>query len=109
MSLDTVLPIHDATVARHIIVKATPEKAYEAILTTDLTESGPVVTVLNALRFLPGWVRAVLREEPPPRWDEELTLEALPTYGTWVRLIDEPPREFVFGAVGRVWKPDIEW
>lgn len=107
--LDEQLPDDDAVVRRHVVVEAPVSTTYESILTTDLTESGRLVSLLNALRFLPARVRAAVRGETPPMTDDRLTLGDLPTEGVWVRLDDVPDEEFVFGAVGRVWKPDIDW
>ena len=109
LGLDDQLPTFDAVVRRHVVVDAPPAESYEAMLTADLTESGPLVSLLNGVRFLPAWIRAVSRGETPPRTDARLTLGDLPTAGVWVRLSETAGREFVFGAIGRVWKPDIDW
>lgn len=109
LALDEQLPRFDAVVRRHAVVEAPPERTYEAVVTADLTESGPLVTILNGLRFLPGRIRTIVRGAAPPIVDDRLALGDLPTEGVWIRLAESPGKEIVFGAVGRVWKPDIEW
>jgi len=109
LALDEQLPRFDAVVRRHAVVEVPLETAYDAVMSADLTESGPLVTLLNSLRFLPGWIRAIVRGTDPPEIDDRLTLGDLPTEGVWVRLAESPGNEVVFGAIGQVWKPDIEW
>lgn len=106
--IDRVLPDYHAVVRRHRVVDAPPDAVYDAALAADLTRLGPVVGVLGALRAAPlrigAWLRGTTLSEP-----ESFTFGDLPTRGTWVRLADVPGEEFVFGAVGKVWQPDIEW
>jgi hypothetical protein len=106
--LDRVLPDAHAVVRRHRVVDATPDTAYDAALAADLTRLGPVVAALGALRAAPTRVGSWLRGTPAPA-TESFTFGDIPTRGTWVRLADVAGEEFVFGAVGTVWRPDIEW
>jgi hypothetical protein len=93
---------------RHVVVDAPPAATYEAALAADLTRLGPVDGLLGALRGLPTRAVAWLRGTAVPEVTS-LTLSDLPTRGIWVRLADVAGEEFVFGAVGKVWRPDIEW
>jgi hypothetical protein len=106
--IDRVLPDYDAVVRRHRVVDASPGAVYDAALAADLTRLGPVVGVLGALRAVPLRIGARLRGTAPSE-PESFTFGDLQTRGTWVRLADVPDEEFVFGAVGKVWQPDIEW
>jgi hypothetical protein len=108
LHIDRALPTYDAVSRRHVVVDASPEATYEAALAADLTRLGPVVGLLGALRELPTRAAAWLRGTTVPE-ATSLTLGDLPTRGTWVRLADVAGEEFVFGAVGTVWRPDIEW
>lgn len=108
MRTDAHLPDYDAVSRRHAVVDAPPETVYETMLSTDFTRLGPVVETLGQARALPNRVNAWLRggstSDP-----ESLTLGELHTHGTWVRLDAVADEEFVFGAVGTVWRPDVEW
>jgi hypothetical protein len=108
LRLDRYLPTYDAVSRRHVVVDAPPDETYAAALAADLTRLGPVVGLLGALRALPTRVVAWLRGTAAPD-PESFTFGDLPTSGTWIRLDDVAGEEFVFGAVGAVWRPDIEW
>ena len=107
--IDRHMPSYDATVRRHHVVEAPVAETYAAVLSADFTQTGPLVRVLNELRALPIRVGAWLRGEAPPRTTDPLRLGDLPERGTWVRLDEAVGEEVVFGAVGAVWQPDIEW
>ena len=107
--IDRHLPSYDETIHRHAVVEAPVEETYAAVLSADFTETGPVVRALNELRALPIRVAAALGGEVQPRTTDPLRLGDLPERGIWVRLDESPGEEFVFGAIGAVWQPDIEW
>lgn len=107
--LDEHLSTFDATIRRHAVVDAPPAETYDAALAADLTRTGPIVRALNELRTLPTRLAAARAGEPQPRTTASLRLGDLPEHGTWVRLDADPGRELVFGAIGAVWQPDIEW
>jgi len=46
-------PEYDVTTIRHAVVDADPETTYEAMLTADLLDTGPIVRALGALRNAP--------------------------------------------------------
>lgn len=107
--LDEHLPEYDVTVTRHAVVDADPETTYEATLAADLTDLGPVVRGLGLLRDLPRAVAdrlAGTAREPPPA---ELRFADVADSEEWTLLDEAPGEELVFGAVGRFWRPGIEW
>jgi len=53
MLIDRQLPEYDVTTIRHAVVDADPETTYEAMLTADLLDTGPIVRALGALRNAP--------------------------------------------------------
>ncbi|WP_408957074.1 hypothetical protein [Natrinema sp. 74] len=109
MRIDRYLPEYDVTTVRHTVVDADPETTYEAMLTADLTDTGPIVRALGRLRDAPTavahWIGGTSRDRPL----EELRLADIPETDEWTTLADEPGEEFVFGAVGTFWRPAIEW
>ena len=109
MLIDHHLPTFDETIHRHVVVDAPAEETYAAAIAADFTRTGPVVRALNEIRALPVRVAAALGGGVQPRTTDPLRLRDLPDRGIWVRLDEAPGEEFVFGAVGAVWQPDIEW
>ena len=107
--IDRHLPAYDETVRRHRVVDAPVATTYTAAVSADFTQTGPIVRALNELRALPTRVAAALGDGVQPRTSEPLRLWDLPERGTWVRLDEEPGEEVVFGSIGAVWQPDIEW
>ena len=107
--IDRHLPRYDETVVRNRVVDAPVAATYDAAMMADFTQTGPVVRALNELRALPIRIGAWLRGEAPPSTTDPLRLRDLPEVGTWVRLDETEGEEIVFGAIGAVWQPDIEW
>ncbi|MDS0476723.1 hypothetical protein [Natrinema sp. 1APR25-10V2] len=109
MHIDRYLPEYDVTTVRHAVVDADPETTYEAMLAADLTDTGPAVRALGRLRDAPAavshWISGASRERPPT----EIRFADIPDTDEWTELADEPGEEFVFGAVGKFWRPTIEW
>jgi hypothetical protein len=107
--IDRFLADYDAVSRRHRVVDATAEETYDAMLRLDLTDVGPVVDTLGALRALPERVGVWLDGRETDGKAASIRFGDLPTRGDWIRLADVPGEEFVFGAVGTVWRPSIEW
>ena len=107
--IDRHLPTYDETVRRHRVVDAPVETTHAAARSADFTRTGPIVRALNELRALPVRVAAALGGGVQPRTTDPLRLRDLPERGTWVRLDEEPGEEIVFGSIGAVWRPEIEW
>ena len=107
--IDRHLPAYDETVRRHRVVDAPVGATYDAVRSADFTQTGPVVRALNELRALPTRVAAALGGGVQPRTTDPLRLRDLPDRGIWVRLDEKAGSEVVFGSIGAVWQPDIEW
>lgn len=107
--LDRHLPTFDVTQIRHAVVDATPEDAYTAVREVDLMRIGLGPRLLGELRYLPGRLLARVRGTDPPEMPESVTFDDLTGQGEYVVLGEESGEEFVLGAVGKFWKPDIEW
>jgi hypothetical protein len=108
LCIDRYLADYDAVSRRHLVVDAPPGRVYETRLSADLADLGPVADTLGVLRSLPARVRAWLCGSPVDADQKSFRFGDLPTRGSWVRLADTGD-EFVFGAVGTLWRPDIEW
>ena len=107
--LDRHLPTFDVNKISHAVVDATPDDAYTDVREVDLMRIGLGPRLLGELRYLPGRLLARLRGTDPPAMPESITFDDLADEGEYVVLGEAPGEEFVFGAVGKFWKPDIEW
>ncbi len=83
--LDTLLPRYNFSERHSTTTRATPERVYAALRTTDLARS-PVVKLLLALRGMRGGRGSF----PPPGF---------------AVIGDDPPRELVLGLQGPFWRP----
>jgi len=105
--IDGVLPAHDARLVRGTVVRAPSDVVYQTALGVDMIRlwKGDVVTrLLIAGRTLPDTAARLLpRQAARPQAPASGSLRDLPDRGLWVRLAEQPGREFVFGAVGRFW------
>jgi hypothetical protein len=104
MLIESAMPTFDAILAEHAIVAADPSTTFEAARTLDLlTVHSPLVAASIWIRALPA--RWVGRAAPP------LPHLVVATGGLpgWLVLGERPGREIAFGAVGRFWRPVIEW
>jgi len=109
MLIDRQLPEYDVTTIRHAVVDADPETTYEAMLTADLLDTGPIVRALGALRNAPMVIVRRIRGNsgsPPP---ERMRFIDVPETDEWTLLDETYGEEFVFGAIGKFWRPAIEW
>ena len=103
--IDGFLHTYDVRERHHIRVKASPAVVYDAILATDLSDSG-IVQGLLFLRALPAalgggldGVRALARRNRP-----SVTLATLQANGFHL-LAERPPEEIVVGIEGKFWSP----
>jgi hypothetical protein len=108
--IDQAIPVADAEIAEHRIVAADPAATFAA--TRDLDFLAVRTPLLDAAM----WVRGLpprLKGEPAPDIGSMRLADALDTGDMqlpgWLVLGEEPGREIAIGAVGRFWKPDIEW
>jgi len=107
--IDRHLPTYDVTQLRHAVVDATPEEAYDAVRDVNLTRIGVAPRLLGELRYLPARILAGVRGTEPPETPESVTFDELTAESGYVVLAEAPGEEFVLGAVGKFWKPAIEW
>jgi hypothetical protein len=108
--LDGVLPDFRFARLETTAVGASPGMVFDAARDLDL------LSVHSPLFDAVTWVRAmpdkVLGRTPPPLPSLRVAdLFDLATKGEqpWLPLGEAPGRELVFGAVGKVWRPSIEW
>jgi hypothetical protein len=97
-AIDSYLPTYDVRSAHQIEVHAPARVTYETARDVDVGRSIPIA-VLVTIRALPHLVTGKAR---PSR---SLTMKTFLDIG-FVILEEDPPREFVIGAVGKFWRPD---
>lgn len=100
--LDRFVPAPRLIEIDHIDVAAAPEQAYALARRFDGARS-PLVHALFALRTLPDRMRG--QDAPPLRLRlDELGQDEAPGFHV---LADQPGVGFAFGAIGKVWEPEI--
>lgn len=105
MVIETLMPAFDTAITRHIVVAADPSTTIQAARTLDLlTVRTPIVSASMWIRSLP--VRLFGKKTPPLL--RLVVGEGLGMPG-WLLLGEHAEREIAFGAVGRFWRPIIEW
>ncbi|MGI9612939.1 MAG: hypothetical protein ACR2QO_08530 [Acidimicrobiales bacterium] len=116
MLLDDVLPEFDTTIIEHIVIDASSEVVYRTAREMDFMQiHSPMLDAAMAVRGLPAKLgrRSRDRSTPPPpsmRLANLLDDSTDPGgFEDWVALGERPGRELVFGAIGKVWQPDIDW
>ena len=113
--LDDVMPSYDATRIEHRVIDAPPERVYEAALYADFMQAfreSRVARALVAIRSAAERSVSALsrRAKPPARAPAgPMTLAGLPTFGEYVLLGTDPPREIAFGMIGRFWGGETRW
>lgn len=117
MLIDQVMPTFDATIIEHIVIDAPPEVVHEAARNMDFLQiHSPLFDAIMFVRGLPARIAARLGsrapepETPGMRLADLLDDQSQPeSLQGWVGLGERPGRELVFGAIGKVWQPDIDW
>ncbi len=105
MLIESAMPRFDAVIAERTLVRADAATVFHAARTLDfLTVATPLLTASMWVRGLPERLRG--RHAPPP---PRFTLDAEMALPGWLLLGERPGREVAFGAVGKFWKPTIEW
>jgi hypothetical protein len=110
--IDRCLPEFDTTLREHLVVDADAATTWRALCDLDLVQvHTPLMDAALRVRMLPGAVAQALgRPRPPEPEVPELRLRGEgPGLPGWLPLGEVPGREIAFGAVGRFWKPDIDW
>lgn len=103
---DRFAPRSDFGRTDHVVVDADPASTFAAVRDLDLTElHGFLVTAAVVLRELPErW-----KDDREPRRRTRLTFRDLDAGTDWVLLGENPGHEIVFGAIGKAWRPVVEW
>ncbi|MGO9152481.1 hypothetical protein [Mycobacterium sp.] len=105
MLIESAVPMFDAMIAEHMVVAADPCTTFQTARGLDfLTVRTPLLTASMWVRDLPA---RLFRKatQPPPR----LVLADKMGLPGWLMLGEQPNREIAFGAVGKFWRPLIEW
>ena len=105
MLIESAMPTFDAMIAEHVVVHADSAITFDAARALDLlTVRTPLLAASMWIRGLPS--RLMGRATPPLL---RLVIgEGLGLPG-WLLIGEQADREIAFGAVGRFWKPVIEW
>jgi hypothetical protein len=110
--LDELMPVYDVVERHRTVVRATPERVFEAIRTADLA-GDPVTRTLFAVRAVPAAAvalarspRATLSEWRHGRGERRRGLRLTDLEGSGFRVVAErAPEELVLGLLGRFWTP----
>lgn len=117
MLIDEVMPDFDATIIEHVVIDASPEAVHETARDMDFLQiRSPLVDAVMFVRGLPGRIARRLSARPAPAPPPAMRLADLfddpadpDGLAEWLALGEVPGRELVFGAIGKVWQPDIDW
>jgi hypothetical protein len=104
--LDAHLPTYDVVLTEHLVIEADTEVVFKAAKNFDfMTTRSLLVTALMTARSVPSRVlgRPVVTPQALMLARDSGALDG------WLLLGEIPGREVAFGAVGKFWKPDIEW
>jgi len=102
-ALDQVLPTPRLIEIDEIDLAVSPERAWELLRHADMARL-PIARALFSLRTLPGTLLGRHEEPLSFRIDD---LESSVERPGFQVLVDEPSKEFVVGAIGKVWQIDI--
>lgn len=117
MLIDKTLPDFDTTIVEHIVIDAPCDLVHDTVREMDFMQiHSPSVDALMFVRGLPNRISRRLgkRNLPPPppsmRLADMLDGPSDPDkLEDWFALGEVPGRELAFGAIGKVWQPDIDW
>lgn len=113
MLIDEVQPDFDAARLEHRVVPGEPQAVYEIVLEADFIDAwknNDAVRVLFALHAIAERLASLVRSPVEPAAEvASMRLAHLPRRGDWVVLCTDPPREIVFGAIGRFWAGETAW
>jgi hypothetical protein len=112
MLIDRCLPDFDVTLIEHTVVNADVETTWRALLELDLLDvHSPLLDAAFFVRGLPAKVAARRGRAKPSDVPAELKLGNADerVLEGWLPLGQIENREIALGAVGRFWKPNIEW
>jgi hypothetical protein len=100
--LDLVLPTPRLLELDHVELAAPPERVWQLVRHQNLAKS-PLIRALFAIRGLPDRLRGK-RVDPMLRIDDLASSDEHPGFQI---LAEEPGREVVIGAIGKVWEMEI--
>ncbi|HEX6198132.1 MAG TPA: hypothetical protein VFZ37_19635 [Jiangellaceae bacterium] len=112
MLIDRCLPAFDVTLIEHTVVNADVATTWRALTDLDLLDvHSPLLDAAFFVRGLPAKVAGLRGRTRPPSEPAELKLSGVDEHGLegWLPLGRIENREIALGAVGRFWKPNIEW
>lgn len=112
MLIDRCLPDFDVTLIEHTVVNVDVETTWRALLDLDLLDvHSPLLDAAFFVRGLPAKVAARRGHAKPSEVPAELKLGNADerVLEGWLSLGRIENREIALGAVGRFWKPNIEW
>jgi len=117
MLIDEILPEYDTTIIEHLVVDAPGDVVYQTARNMDFLQiHSPAVDALMFTRGLPERLARWLRRRPTPPSPPAMRLADMfdgsgdpDVLAGWSALGEIPGRELVFGAIGKVWQPNIEW
>jgi hypothetical protein len=109
--LDRVLDDFQFTRLESVVVDGDPRTVYEVARGIDLMDiHSPLFDMVTRARGIADRVRHRTHPEPASmRVADLFDADAAPSDQPWVGLAEDPGREMVFGAIGKVWKPSVEW
>lgn len=107
--VEQAIPAPDEQIARHRIVAAPPDRTLAAVRDLDFLQvRTPLLDAAMWVRGLPARLRGDEPDVPPSmRLGDAFDRGTMDLPG-WM-IIGETDHELAFGAVGKVWQPDIEW
>jgi hypothetical protein len=107
MSLQRFMPRWRLRQVDHVAVTADPERAYRAARGVDLYRLA-IARSLFGLRLVPERLIAWARGREVPR-TPAATIDQFTAPGNGFHLLEDGEREVVVGAIGKVWRPSIEF
>ena len=109
MLLSRFMPVFSLREADHVPVAAAPEQAWPAVRGFDAARI-PFVRALFELRIVPERIAALGKGQAQPSVASVGVESIERARGPGFQILgEEPGREVVVGALGRFWKPNIEW
>ncbi|MGZ4511600.1 MAG: hypothetical protein ACXVYA_09890 [Mycobacterium sp.] len=103
--IEAAVPTFDTMIVEHIVVTADVSTTFQAARALDLlTVRTPLLVASMWIRGLPE--RLLGKASPPP---QRLVMSEQIALPGWLALGEQPDREISFGAVGKFWRPVIEW
>lgn len=103
--IEAAVPIFDTMIAEQVMVAADVSTTFQAARALDLlTVRTPLLKASMWIRGLPERLRGRAGPTPP-----RLVMSEPIALPGWLPLGEQPDREIAFGAVGKFWRPVIEW